>query len=592
MCKRWPPSRKLGAPDYFGTTPNYANSPLPTLDTSGNVVPGTGIRKFVDSLPGLGAAGANDLGQYIPVAVPDQTTYPGADYYVIGLIQYTEKMHSDLPPTKLRGYVQLNASGNATVTPPSYLGPTIIAQKDRPVRVKFINKLPTGTGGNLFLPVDTTVMGAGMGPQGGSYSENRATLHLHGGLTPWISDGTPHQWTTPAGQVTTYTEGVSVHNVPDMDGGNEPTGTLTFYYTNQQSARLMFYHDHTYGLTRLNVYAGEAAPYVLQDPVEQTLVNGGTIPGQRHHGPVTVPAGPSRPSRSRSSSRTRRFVPTDTQLAAEDPTWDKAKWGGLGNLWLPARVHAEPEPMGPRRRQRHGPLGLQPLVLPAHGSAPAVNGPVPNPLYPQVASASRPQNPGTPNPTIVPEAFMDTPLVNGTAYPFLKVATQGVPVPHPERLQRPHAEPADLLRQVEHRVRRRQRQPAADRLRRGTDDRGRSASRRSHVAFDVADGRSRRWRTGPEPCCQRRAGVHPDRQRRRLPAVGDRSPEHSGRVRVLPQDDHRPQRDQQDPVPRTRRARRRHRRLLAGPGRLQAHHVQRRAGAGAGVRQPPRLLHR
>ena len=29
------------------------------------------------------------------------------------------------------------------------------------------------------------------------YSENRATLHLHGGVTPWISDGTPHQWTTP-----------------------------------------------------------------------------------------------------------------------------------------------------------------------------------------------------------------------------------------------------------------------------------------------------------------------------------------------------------------------------------------------------------
>ena len=34
---------------------------------------------------------------------------------------------------------------------------------------------------------------------------------------------------------------------------------MTFYYTNQQSARLMFYHDHAWGITRLNVYAGEAA---------------------------------------------------------------------------------------------------------------------------------------------------------------------------------------------------------------------------------------------------------------------------------------------------------------------------------------------
>ena len=32
----------------------------------------------------------------------------------------------------------------------------------------------------------------------GCFKDNRATLHLHGGVTPWISDGTPHQWITPA----------------------------------------------------------------------------------------------------------------------------------------------------------------------------------------------------------------------------------------------------------------------------------------------------------------------------------------------------------------------------------------------------------
>ena len=70
-------------------------------------------------------------------------------------------------------------------------------------------------------------MGAGMGPDMGGmaemdpqnpmcgmtpkpmgcYTENRGTLHLHGGLTPWISDGTPHQWITPAGEDTSYPEG-------------------------------------------------------------------------------------------------------------------------------------------------------------------------------------------------------------------------------------------------------------------------------------------------------------------------------------------------------------------------------------------------
>ncbi len=39
------------------------------------------------------------------------------------------------------------------------------------------------------------------------YSENRATLHLHGGITPWISDGTPHQWTTPGGREHRLPEG-------------------------------------------------------------------------------------------------------------------------------------------------------------------------------------------------------------------------------------------------------------------------------------------------------------------------------------------------------------------------------------------------
>ena len=48
------------------------------------------------------------------------------------------------------------------------------------------------------------------------FKENRATLHLHGGTTPWISDGTPHQWITPAGETTSWPQGVSVQNVPDM----------------------------------------------------------------------------------------------------------------------------------------------------------------------------------------------------------------------------------------------------------------------------------------------------------------------------------------------------------------------------------------
>ena len=46
----------------------------------------SGIRKFVDTMPGLNSAQANNLGVYIPVAIPDTTTYPGSDYYEIELV--------------------------------------------------------------------------------------------------------------------------------------------------------------------------------------------------------------------------------------------------------------------------------------------------------------------------------------------------------------------------------------------------------------------------------------------------------------------------------------------------------------------------
>ena len=205
---------------------------------------------------------------------------------------YTQKMHTDLPATKLRGYTQLNASGTpitltGAATPHQYLGPLILATKNRPVRIRFSNQLGTGSAGDLFIPVDTTYMGAGKGPDGTWYTQNRATLHLHGGATPWISDGTPNQWITPANDTSTnFQKGASFENVPDMVGagpgkvpGTPSDGQGTFYWTNEQGGRLMFYHDHAYGLTRLNVYAGEAAGYLLVDPTEESALAAATAPG-------------------------------------------------------------------------------------------------------------------------------------------------------------------------------------------------------------------------------------------------------------------------------------------------------------------------
>lgn len=494
---KWPTNSATGpydAPDYFGCG-NYASSPLPkrscsdvaqtacygdldcalladaTVATnpatcSGPITTG-GIRKFVDTLPGLTPAGKNNLGQYIPLAVADTTTYPGSDYYEIALVEYTEKMHSDLPATKMRGYIQLNNGTNTAACPatgcttadntiapdpnPHYLGPTILSQKDRPVRILFRNKLAAGQGGNLFIPVDTTIMGSGMGPDAGGmveqnlgqttdgarnpvcgidpkpaicFTENRATLHLHGGMTPWISDGTPHQWITPDGEIPypdstlphPKNEGVSVVNVPDMpDPG---PGAQTFFYTNQQSARLMFYHDHAWGITRLNVYAGEAAGYLVTDAAEQALMGtGGALAGLSNPIPYGIPL----------VIQDRTFVPTVDQLATQDPTWDMTRWGGLGSLWvphvyMPAQNPGDVTGMSGFGRWMYGPWFWPPASPPF--------GPIANPYYTSDLTICDPDPtaqgwcqppliPGTPNLSVGQEAFNDTPIVNGTAYPTI-----------------------------------------------------------------------------------------------------------------------------------------------------------------------------
>lgn len=448
---------------------------------SGYVTPG-GMKKFVDTLPGLTSAGKNNLGQYIPVATADTSTFSNADYYVIALVQHRERMSSSLPAngTLLREYVQLkvDANGNpdATGVPlmtdlkaggqtpvlmpngqqaygvdnPHFLGPLIVAQRDRAVRIVFYNLLPTGGEGDLYLPVDSTLMGAGEGQDtmgydptpttGGTtadgirnpecnaypkpescYPDNRATLHLHGGNTPWISDGTPDQWITPAHETTDWPRGVSVRQVPDMVGKpNVPdctadnSGCQTFYYTNQQSARLMFYHDHAAGITRLNVYAGEAAGYVIRDQVEKNLIDAGTIPSGANEIPLVI--------------QDRTFVPSQAQLDQQDPTWDSTRWGGPGQLWwhhvyMPAQNPADPGGMSAFGRWMYGPWFWPPAQDTKYG-------PIANPYYdsacdPNTADFCEPPTiPGTPNISQGAEQFNDTPIVNGTAYPTTTVQPQ------------------------------------------------------------------------------------------------------------------------------------------------------------------------
>ena len=477
--------------------------PAATGATADAVIGGTlngGIEKFLDPLPG------------IPFGVPDIVTYPGSDYYVIALREFEMNFHSNLPLTKLRGYEQTNFGTNVydavnnptgcvppgqtlpnpnlhsctaadnTVPPAqiSYLGPLIVAKgrvhgienpdptvkgepgEPVPVRIKFINNLPTGVGGNLFIPVDETVPGSGYGPAlpgaaGDKFTQNRATIHLHGNNTVWISDGNVHQWITPAGETTKYPKGVSVRNVPDMkdasgnvvcdDIGGINSGCQTFFYTNAQSARLQFYHDHALGITRLNVYAGEAAGYVLTDAVEQDMINGTNVTGINGINPNGVP-NPGTYAKVLPGIgiplviQDKTFVDAET-IYAQDPTWN---WGTAGpkvaktgDLWYPHVYMTVQNPWdltgtNAFGRWHYGPWFNPPVPECVNGQPVGCIevGPVTNPYYQAdcdlvppgpgcTAPWEPPMMPGNPNPSIPGESFLDTMIVNGAAYPYLEV---------------------------------------------------------------------------------------------------------------------------------------------------------------------------
>jgi len=467
-----------------------------TLSTTETLDTGVPLRKFVEPLGG--AVNYNGLdGTGIPVAITEKWLNPitgqqtADDYYEIAVVEYTQKMHPDLPKgSTLRGYVQIEtpaiAAGLKDITglivsehiaayypdgttpikdsadnqvyfvhAPHYLGPVIVASKGTPVRMKYTNYLPytdkngvkvgSPSGGEMPIPVDESIAGGGpiLDKNGNEtarkFSQNRVSIHWHGGDTPWVSDGTPHQWIAPAGDISWEPgvdgshlgHGVSFQNVPDMPDPGHGSGTL--YFPNNLSGRLMFYHDHTSGLTRLNVYMGEAAGYVVVDPDELglaasaigTTLGTTTVPTTGPFAGATVPTGLLDSVGIPLVIQDKTFVPknigpiggnvtvngqTSTVTQSQDAKWDLNHWGQPGDLWYPHVYETNQDPnswdgTNPTGRWDWGPWFWP--VFPSQFSLPSGNYRDPTNQHSEV--------------TVTPEAFMDTPIVNGQAYPTLTV---------------------------------------------------------------------------------------------------------------------------------------------------------------------------
>src|SRR5512132_3671946 len=126
--------------------------------------------------------------------------------------------------------------------------------------MSFTNNLPETY--PAWIPVDTRLT-----PMG---DEVRLMTHLHGGFVAGDSDGNP---------VIT----------PNGFGRGE---TQTVLYTNQapqMPASLLWFHDHGLGTTRLNVFAGLAAAYILRDGYDTgDEPNAIGIPGGAYEIPLVI----------------------------------------------------------------------------------------------------------------------------------------------------------------------------------------------------------------------------------------------------------------------------------------------------------------
>ncbi|WP_226584001.1 multicopper oxidase family protein [Halobacillus litoralis] len=178
------------------------------------------LKKFTDPLPIMKTIRPTSYIQNVP-------------FYEVTMQETIQKLHRDLPPTRVWGY-----NGQ-------YPGPTFQVLRHQPIHVLWKNELPD----RHILPIDTTVHGAEK-----NNPEVRTVVHLHGGVTPDTSDGYPEAWFTRDFQKT----------------GPHFTNRL-YTYPNHQPSTNLWYHDHAMGITRLNIYAGLAGMYIIHDQEEARL---------------------------------------------------------------------------------------------------------------------------------------------------------------------------------------------------------------------------------------------------------------------------------------------------------------------------------
>ncbi|HBY98298.1 MAG: multicopper oxidase [Ardenticatenaceae bacterium] len=262
-------SAAAGVTAYLSTRMRFLQG-APVLAAVQIPLPGSSIPQFVDPLPLLHVAGG-----------PMETIVAGEEEIALTMQEFQASV---MPSTFLPAagpytgtWVWGYRAGITPINPAgTYIGPVIVARRNQPAQLRFVNNL---TANNIAWRewTDQTLHWAdplnsemnmcahtiqpGQPPVGDCADHYTgpvpAVVHLHGGEIPPVLDGGPDAWFTRDGAY----HGHAYYTQEDADG-NE----AIYRYPNTQEAAMIWFHDHVLGATRLNVYAGLAGAYAIIDP--------------------------------------------------------------------------------------------------------------------------------------------------------------------------------------------------------------------------------------------------------------------------------------------------------------------------------------
>jgi len=252
----------------------------------------TKVPQFVDDLPDFSALGRvnGDLPYRVRFEEFQQKILPDSFYaklpapFSTGTMVFgygIDQADHHYPPLPVKGH---------------YPGYTVVVTRGHKTIVDYQNHLypapnapgifknPLGPSLQNILTIDTslhwanpdsaplTIEGKGnpkpyLGPQ-------PAVTHLHGAEAPSAYDGGPEQWWTPGAEGELAT--------PPVKGQRGSTFVSNVYhYPNTEEPTTLWFHDHTMGNTRLNVYAGLAAFYLIYGNGDDGVSGKGKLPTGR-----------------------------------------------------------------------------------------------------------------------------------------------------------------------------------------------------------------------------------------------------------------------------------------------------------------------